>query len=1095
MKSLVLFVFLLICFVQTNAQTGTEFWFAAPEVTQNHGDRPIFLRFTALDQATIVNVYQPAISSTALFTINIAANSSQSINLTSSIASIENDQPNQISTKGLFIKSTSKVSVYYEVASSINTDIFVLKGSNALGTNFLVPSQNNMNNANYGIPAAKNGFDIVATEDNTQVTITPTANLVGRNAGVPFTINLNKGEVYSAVALDVTAVGHLGGSVVVANKPVAITLKDDSINSPNSSCADISGDQIIPTSLAGNKFITLPGYLNNPSGTPTDWVYIMAVENNTQITINGVNAGLLNRAQILRRESNNNVFYIETSKPVLVWHLSGFGCELGGAILPQIECTGSRTVGVVRGGASNEAFYMNILVQTGGEGSFTFNGNTGIINANQFLDVPFSNGTWKYARIQLTTTQLATGAAGIIRNSTKDFHLGVINGGSSSGCRYGYFSDFNKFSDVIVTSNSPLCEGTALQLNTSVASSSSDYTFQWSGPNGFTNNTQNASISNIQQGQAGMYNLLVTKPGCSSQSFPINVLVNASPLNDASSNSPLCAPNTLQLTSTNITGATFQWSGPNGFTSTSPSATINNTSVNDGGSYQLSVTKDGCSTTKTIPVIINTPITATASNNGPYCEGQTLLLTATSNNTNATFSWSGPNGFTSNNANVAIPNSTILNGGGYTLTASLLGCTNAVTSTIVVVNSGPGSLAGISVTPACSGTNVNFTGSSPSSGVTQQWQGPSGYTNNQFNFSLNNIQINQSGKYYLLVSKDGCTSKDSVELIVHPYPNAQINGNTAICDGSSLTLSNNNNIAGSIYNWTGPNGSSSSNQNLNISSVNNSQAGKYKLTVTNIICTRQDSVEVVVKPIPQLNFNNLPSVCANASAVQLNQASEISGLLGSGVYSGNGVSNGVFQPTLAGVGNHTIKYTFTANNGCLKDTSKSISVYPVPIVDAGQSKTIIEGSSTIINGSTTVAGVVQWSPTAFLSPLNSLTPIASPKQTTLYTLKVISPQNCIGTDTVLIKVLKKISIPNCFTPNGDGINDTWEILGLENYVNADIRIFNRNGVEVFYSKGYRQPWNGSIAGKPLPIATYYYVILTNDGVITQPFTGWLQILR
>ncbi|MCU0323403.1 MAG: hypothetical protein MUE72_13370, partial [Chitinophagaceae bacterium] len=135
MKSLVIFVFLLICFVQTNAQTGTEFWFAAPEVTQNHGDRPIFLRFTALDQAAIVNVYQPAISSTALFTINIAANSSQSINLTSSIASIENDQPNQISTKGLFIKSTSKVSVYYEVASSINTDIFVLKGSNALGTN------------------------------------------------------------------------------------------------------------------------------------------------------------------------------------------------------------------------------------------------------------------------------------------------------------------------------------------------------------------------------------------------------------------------------------------------------------------------------------------------------------------------------------------------------------------------------------------------------------------------------------------------------------------------------------------------------------------------------------------------------------------------------------------------------------------------------------------------------------------------------------------------------------------------------------------------------------------------------------------------
>jgi gliding motility-associated-like protein len=89
--------------------------------------------------------------------------------------------------------------------------------------------------------------------------------------------------------------------------------------------------------------------------------------------------------------------------------------------------------------------------------------------------------------------------------------------------------------------------------------------------------------------------------------------------------------------------------------------------------------------------------------------------------------------------------------------------------------------------------------------------------------------------------------------------------------------------------------------------------------------------------------------------------------------------------------------------------------------------------------------------------------------------------------------LSTINIANTFTPNGDGHNDYWKISGIENYPQAVVQIFNRNGQKLFESKGYAQPFNGSYNGKPLPSGTYFYIINLNKNC--NLLSGSLTIIR
>ncbi|MBL4593391.1 MAG: gliding motility-associated C-terminal domain-containing protein, partial [Flavobacteriales bacterium] len=95
---------------------------------------------------------------------------------------------------------------------------------------------------------------------------------------------------------------------------------------------------------------------------------------------------------------------------------------------------------------------------------------------------------------------------------------------------------------------------------------------------------------------------------------------------------------------------------------------------------------------------------------------------------------------------------------------------------------------------------------------------------------------------------------------------------------------------------------------------------------------------------------------------------------------------------------------------------------------------------------------------------------------------------------VNVKCGGELSIPNVFTPNGDGKNDLWNIAGLESYPDITVKVFNRWGGTMFESiAGYTDPWDGTYNGVDAPSATYYYIIVLGDG--EEGISGTINIIR
>ncbi len=214
--------------------------------------------------------------------------------------------------------------------------------------------------------------------------------------------------------------------------------------------------------------------------------------------------------------------YIETSLPVYVLQLSGFGCEIGIDILPPIECTGSNQVAFSR--STSEPLYMNIIVRNGGQGNFLFNGSAGVINAASFSAVPGTGGLWQFAQISLSTAQLPALASGLVSNSSDFFHLGIIHGTASGGTRFGYFSNFNRIEVEADAFAVPVCEGFPIQLNANSVFPSA--TFTWTGPNSFTSAQKNPVIPNAAPVNAGEYIVIASVSGCPSTPDTVPVAVN-----------------------------------------------------------------------------------------------------------------------------------------------------------------------------------------------------------------------------------------------------------------------------------------------------------------------------------------------------------------------------------------------------------------------------------------------------------------------------------------------------------------------------------------------------------------------------------------
>lgn|GEM_PF-1043345 len=113
-----------------------------------------------------------------------------------------------------------------------------------------------------------------------------------------------------------------------------------------------------------------------------------------------------------------------------------------------------------------------------------------------------------------------------------------------------------------------------------------------------------------------------------------------------------------------------------------------------------------------------------------------------------------------------------------------------------------------------------------------------------------------------------------------------------------------------------------------------------------------------------------------------------------------------------------------------------------------------------------------------------------------YVVTASSDFNCKASDSVYIQVCTPPSghnTPTVFTPNGDGINETWEIPYLQYYPNASVEVYDRWGRLVFHSTGYPNNWDGKSNGRELPMDTYFFIIKLNSH--SKPWIGNVTILR
>jgi PKD repeat protein len=186
-------------------------------------------------------------------------------------------------------------------------------------------------------------------------------------------------------------------------------------------------------------------------------------------------------------------------------------------------------------------------------------------------------------------------------------------------------------------SNTPVCAGSAINLTTPTVTGA---TYSWTGPNSFTSTAQNPTIASAAAANAGAYSVTVTVSGCTSLAGTTNVVVNSGPATPtAASNSPVCLGSSINLTTPTLAGATYNWTGPNSFTSTAQNPTIASAIAANAGTYNVTITQGGCSSLAgTTTVVVNSPPVAafTGSPTSTTCSG---FVQFTDNSTGAPVSW------------------------------------------------------------------------------------------------------------------------------------------------------------------------------------------------------------------------------------------------------------------------------------------------------------------------------------------------------------------------------------------------------------------------------------------------------------------------
>ncbi len=418
------------------------------------------------------------------------------------------------------------------------------------------------------------------------------------------------------------------------------------------------------------------------------------------------------------------------------------------------------------------------------------------------------------------------------------------------------------------------------------------------------------------------------------------------------------------------------------------------------GTYTVvhTITVGVCSAITSSIVVLNPMPIAIAGNNGPVCVGNAVNLTSGGG---TTYSWSGPNSFTSLLQNPSIASSSTIDAGVYTVSVTSLGCTSTATTNVIV--STPTTSAA-NTGPYCAGWSIQLMAPAASS---YTWTGPNAFSNNTQNPTIPNSTSAMAGTYTLLVNIGTCTATAVTNVSILPLPSPTIISNAPICFGNNLIL---NGAGGNTYQWDGPSFFTTSNQSATITSVNISHSGIYTLTVTDAnSCSNFTTMNIQVNPQPTVSaFGS--TVCAGNNANLSANGGQTYSWTGPNGYVSN-LQNPVFvNASPANVGQYTV--VVTDANTCTNTATADIDVSPIPSPSITGNGTVCINSS--ISFTADGGSSYAWSGPANFTSATPVASISSVNQSVsgVYIVTVTSVNGCKATTSVeaLVLALPTVSV-------------------------------------------------------------------------------------
>ena len=314
---------------------------------------------------------------------------------------------------------------------------------------------------------------------------------------------------------------------------------------------------------------------------------------------------------------------------------------------------------------------------------------------------------------------------------------------------------------------------------------------------------------------------------------------------------------------------------------------------------------------------------------------------------------------------------------------------------------------------------------------------------------------------------------ETIWMDVHPLPKHVPLQSVLGCLNKDLTLT-----APPFYlsyQWRGPNSFQS---NLGITTIQDlqySDAGLYTVVLTGDNgCSVTDSFQLNIFPSTTISTNILYNIC-EGTKVSLSAT-------GNGTFEwtpSTGLSNpSISNPVASPRDSIEYKVTLTNVYGCRDSAQVIINVYKKVVANAGPDKVILIGDTASLAGSVSGTAVnFSWSPNNSLSSVTSLHPYVFPVAQTTYTLHAASTLGCGDvSDDVTVRVYKDVLMPNAFTPNKDGLNDVFHVMGLENYELISFDVYTRWGSKIFSTTNPTVGWDGTMKGIPQSTGLYVYYL-------------------